>query len=83
MTRHRYIENLLEVGKSWEPKDFDTSTSKDNVFKMTWPPKEHFKNTAWGSEKALSVPHIRLAMETAGQNCLMYNLAKITFSHIK
>ena len=34
-TRHRYIENLPEVGKSWEPKGFDMSTSKDNAFKMT------------------------------------------------
>ena len=29
----------------------------------------------WGPEKALSPPHIRLATETAGQHCLVFNLA--------
>ena len=33
-----------EGGEGWEQKGFDTSTSKDNACKMTWPPKERCKN---------------------------------------
>ena len=54
--RHRNTENLTgnfldtyqhpsRGGEGWEQKGFDTSTSKDNACKMTWPPKERCKNT--------------------------------------
>ena len=91
-TRHHHTENHSgKLSDTYQdlPRGRETLGAKKalvqaqaKTMRAKWLDLQRSAVKHWDPEKALRPAHIWLAMETAGQHCLMSNLAYIKFSHI-